>query len=128
MSSRRYSKEHEWVTVEDSGIAIIGISQYASDQLGDIVFINFLKGINSKIEADETCVEIEAIKGVSPVYSPIGGTIIAVNDLLALEENTKLINEDPYGKGWLFKIQYINIEEIELLMDEEDYLEYIGME
>jgi glycine cleavage system H protein len=100
-SELRYTKEHEWARSAD-GVIVVGITDHAQDQLGDVVFVG-LPDVGGDVSAGEPCGEVESTKSVSDIYSPVSGTIVERND--DLQENPELINSDPYGKGWLFKVQ-----------------------
>src|SRR5687768_7648581 len=93
----RYSKEHEWILVEDR-IAIVGITDYAQQELGDIVYVE-LPEIGEKVVKDDPFAAVESVKAVSDVYAPISGSVVEVND--TLPETPETINEDPYGDGWM---------------------------
>jgi glycine cleavage system H protein len=97
----RYTKEHEWARTED-GRVVVGITDYAQDQLGDVVFVG-LPDVGAEVTAGEPCGEVESTKSVSDIYSPVGGKVVERNE--ELESNPELINSDPYGKGWLFAIE-----------------------
>lgn len=96
-----YTKEHEWARAEE-GRVVIGITDYAQDQLGDVVFVS-LPEAGTTVEAGKPLGEVESTKSVSDVYSPISGTVIEKNS--AVEENPELVNTDPYGQGWLVAIE-----------------------
>ena len=112
-----YSEEHEWVRVEDD-VAIVGITDFAQDQLGDIVYVD-LPEVGSTIDVGSVVGELESTKSVSDVYSPVSGEVIAVNP--ELEGSEELINSDPYGEGWLFKVRLGDGEPTEGLMSAEQY-------
>ena len=97
----RYSAEHEWVAVSD-GIARIGITEYAAEQLGDIVYAE-LPGEGDSVTAGEPCGELESTKSVSDLFSPVSGEVVAVNE--AVKESPETVNSDPYGDGWLFSVR-----------------------
>ena len=97
----RYTKEHEWARVED-GRVVVGITDYAQDQLGDVVFVS-LPEPGSEVTAGQPLGEVESTKSVSDVYSPVTGVVLEKN--VSLDPNPELINEDPYGKGWLVIIE-----------------------
>ena len=97
----RYSAEHEWVAVSD-GIARIGITEYAAEQLGDIVYAE-LPGEGDSVTAGEPCGELESTKSVSDLFSPVSGEVVAVNE--AVKESPETVNSDPYGEGWLFTVR-----------------------
>ena len=97
----KYAKSHEWVRINDDGSVTVGISDTAQDQLGDMVFIE-VPEVGQTVTAEEACAVVESVKAASDVYAPVGGEIVEVNE--ALEDSPNLVNEDPYGKGWLVKI------------------------
>ena len=97
----RYTKEHEWARADDGSI-VVGITDYAQDQLGDVVFVG-LPEPGTAVEAGKPLGEVESTKSVSDVYSPISGTVDGKNE--AVEANPELVNSDPYGKGWLVRIE-----------------------
>jgi glycine cleavage system H protein len=122
-SELRYSKEHEWVKVLEDGTALIGISDYAQDQLHELVYVELPK-VGREVSQMEAIGTVESVKAVSDVYSPISGTILEVNE--ELPNSPELINQDPYGKGWIAKIKPENLEaELRGLMDSESYKKYI---
>jgi glycine cleavage system H protein len=122
-SELRYSKEHEWVKVLEDGTALIGISDYAQDQLHELVYVE-LPQVGREVSQMEAIGTVESVKAVSDVYSPISGTILEVNN--ELQNSPELINQDPYGKGWIAKIKPKNLEaELRGLMDSEAYKKYI---
>ncbi len=96
----RYSREHEWVRVED-GAAVVGITDFAQDQLGDVVFVS-LPAVGSKVAALEKMGEIESVKSVSELYSPVSGTVVEINQ--AAVDSPETINRDAYGEGWLLRV------------------------
>jgi glycine cleavage system H protein len=106
-----YTKEHEWVLVEDD-LATVGITDYAQSELGDVVFVE-LPEIGDEVEAAESFGTIEAVKTVSELFSPLTGTVVEVNELLA--DSPDLVNMDPYGEGWMIKVKYTEIPEEDLL-------------
>jgi glycine cleavage system H protein len=116
----RYSAEHEWI--DDASPARIGISQVAADTLGDIVYVD-LPEAGSTVTAGEACGEIESTKSVSELFSPVSGTIVEVNAEAA--ENPALLNEDPYGAGWLFTVE---VDEEGPLLSAQEYAEANGGE
>lgn len=118
----RYSREHEWVRVED-GRARVGITDYAQDALGDVVFVQ-LPEVGADVVAAATCCEVESTKSVSEVYAPVSGTVVEVND--ALEDAPEQINEDPYGDGWLFVIEMSNPAELDALLDAAAYEAFVS--
>jgi glycine cleavage system H protein len=113
----RYSAEHEWVRVEGTR-AVIGITDYAQDALGDVVYVE-LPSIGVEVLAHASVAEIESTKSVSEVYCPVTGTVVEVND--ALESAPEVVNQDPYGAGWIFAVELAVPEEVEGLMDASAY-------
>jgi len=120
----RYSKEHEWVLVED-GVAVIGITDFAQSELGDIVYVE-LPAVGSQVSAAEPFGNIESVKSVSDLFAPISGTIADVNTRLG--DSPELMNSDPFGEGWFVRIEPSNAAELEELLTPEEYAEYIGAE
>jgi glycine cleavage system H protein len=112
-----YHREHDWARVED-GAATFGITWYAQDALGEVVFFEPPQ-VGTQISADEPYAEIESVKAVSDVYAPLSGEVAAVNE--AVSEQPELINEDPYGAGWLVKVTLSDNSEVENLMDAAAY-------
>ena len=117
-----YTKEHEWANFKDNEV-IIGITDYAQSQLGDIIFIEFPE-IGDQVNAGDSFGEVEAVKTVSELYAPVTGTILEVNE--NLEDSADLVNSDPYGDGWLIKIKPTNLNEKDDLMKSTAYKELIG--
>jgi glycine cleavage system H protein len=116
-SELRYSPDHEWVRVED-GRARTGITDYAQDALGDVVFVD-LPEVGSSVEKGAQVSEVESTKSVSEIYAPIGGTVVEVNAELA--DNPEKLNEDPYGDGWIFIIEPDDETQLGELLDAEGY-------
>ena len=117
----KYSKEHEWILLEQK-TATIGITDYAQSQLGDIVFVE-LPDLDDEVKQDGTFGVIEAVKTVADLFAPVSGKVIEIN--LDLEDSPDLINSDPYGAGWIIKTQIENNDEIAALMSSSEYQEYI---
>jgi glycine cleavage system H protein len=121
-SDRRYAKSHEWVTL-DGATATVGISDYAQDKLGEVVYVA-LPEVGSELEKDKQLTELDSVKAVAEVYTPLSGKVTEVNT--ELENSPNLINEDPFGKGWLAKLEVTNAEEeMADLMTDEQYRQYI---
>ena len=118
----KYSREHEWALVEGK-VATIGITDFAQDKLGDIVFVE-LPAVGDKVIKDEAMGVVESVKAVSDVYSPVSGTVIEIND--DLPDSPDMINEDPYGDGWIVKIQMSDPTDLEDLMDSEAYEVFVA--
>ena len=120
----RYARSHEYVHV-DNDVALIGISNYAQKELGDVVFVE-LPQVGTALEAGDELGSIESVKAVSELFAPVSGEVIEVNEALA--EKPDLVNSDPYGDGWMVKIRFTDPSELELLMDANDYDDYIKSE
>ena len=113
-----YSAEHEWVNstdVKPADVVRVGITQYAADQLGEIVYVE-LPEVGTEAEAGEPCGEVESTKSVSDIYAPVSGEVVAVNE--DLEDSAAVINDDPYGEGWIYEVR---VTEAGPLMDAEAY-------
>ena len=117
----KYSKEHEWVLVEDQ-VAIIGITEYAQHELGDIVYVE-LPEVGEKVVKDDPFGAVESVKAVSDIFAPVSGTVLEIND--ALPESPDIINEDAYGDGWMIKVEMTDMDDLKDLMSAEEYAEYI---
>ncbi|HEX2765815.1 MAG TPA: glycine cleavage system protein GcvH [Candidatus Limnocylindria bacterium] len=113
----RYSKEHEWVRVED-GRATIGITSFAADELGDIVFVE-LPEVGAELKQFATFGVVESVKAVSDLYAPVSGTVTDVNE--ALRDRPELLNSDPFGEGWIARVELADPSEIDGLLDAEAY-------
>ena len=113
----RYSPDHEWVRFE-GGRARTGITDYAQDALGDVVFVD-LPDVGTTLEKGATCSEVESTKSVSEIYAPVSGTIVEVNSELA--DNPEKVNDDPYGDGWMFVIEPADEAQLDELLDAEGY-------
>jgi glycine cleavage system H protein len=114
----RYTKEHEWCLTEDEARVRIGITDFAQDALGDVVYVD-LPEEGAEVRAGEPFGEVESTKSVSDVYSPVSGRVVDRNG--QLEEHPELVNEDPYGEGWMVVIEMTRAEELETLLDHEAY-------
>jgi glycine cleavage system H protein len=113
----RYSAEHEWARLVD-GEVTVGITDFAQDSLGDVVFVA-LPAVGDALGAGDSCGEVESTKSVSDVYTPVPGTVVAVNERLA--DEPELINQDPYGDGWMFRIRPDDAAALDSLMDADAY-------
>ncbi|RAS87819.1 glycine cleavage system protein GcvH [Priestia endophytica] len=118
-----YSREHEWILQMNKNQVRIGISDYAQKQLGDIVFVE-IPEVNDKVTADESIGTIESVKTASEIYAPVSGTIIRVNE--ELQDAPEMINEQPYKAGWLVEIELSAPEELQGLLNEEEYQIFIN--
>ncbi|OGZ06550.1 MAG: glycine cleavage system protein H [Candidatus Lloydbacteria bacterium RIFCSPHIGHO2_02_FULL_54_17] len=113
-----FTAEHEWISTEDGNIATVGITHYAQNALGDIVFVE-LPAIGSDLKKGEVSAVVESVKAASDIYMPVGGTVIEVNE--ALQANPALVNTDPMGLGWFFKIRLAHMDELDALVDKASY-------
>ncbi len=118
----KYSKEHEWARV-DGNTAVVGITQFAAEQLGDVVYVD-LPASGSDIEQFGKFGEIESVKTVSDLFSPIGGKVVEVND--TIKDSPEKVNEDTYGEGWLLKIEISDLAQLDALMDAAGYEAHIA--
>ncbi|MDJ1157846.1 glycine cleavage system protein GcvH [Chelatococcus sp. SYSU_G07232] len=117
----RFSKDHEYVRVEGD-TAVVGITDYAQQQLGDVVYVE-LPSVGKRVsQGDETAV-VESVKAASEVYAPVSGEVVAVNS--GLEDTPGTVNEDPHGQGWFVKIKLANAAELDSLMSEAEYQDYL---
>jgi glycine cleavage system H protein len=120
----RYSKDHEWVRHEGAYVRV-GITDFAQDALGDVVYVD-LPQVGTIIVSDLAFAEVESTKSVSDIFAPLAGEIVEVNQVL--EDEPELVNEDPYGDGWVCVIKPNDIDHLELLMDAERYLAFVSQE
>lgn len=118
----KYTKEHEWLRNNGDGTATVGITEFAQTELGDIVFVE-LNDTGESYDQDDVFGTIEAVKTVSDLFMPVSGEVVEVNEDLA--DNPEIVNEDPYGKGWLVKIKFSDASDVEALMDADAYQELI---
>ena len=114
----RFQKSHEWARVEDSGHVTVGISDHAQSLLGDLVYVE-LPSVGDKVTASGTAAVVESVKAASDVYSPVSGTVTAVND--ALSDKPETINEDAYGEGWMFTVEIDDADQLNDLLSPDDY-------
>jgi glycine cleavage system H protein len=113
----KYTKEHEWIRVEGDE-AIIGITEFATSELGDVVFIE-IETLGENLAQDETFGTIEAVKTVSDLFMPVAGEVLEINPVL--EDNPEIVNKDPYNEGWLIKIKIEDAKELDSLLSKEEY-------
>ncbi len=118
----KFSKEHEWLRIEGN-TGIIGITDFAQGELGDIVYVDIDSGL-TEISKDDSFGTIEAVKTVSDLYAPVNGKVIEINT--ALNDEPQLVNSDPYGAGWIIKIEITDISEVDSLLNAGDYKNLIG--
>ena len=117
-TDRKYSKEHEWVKIESGDVALVGITHFAQDQLGDIVFVYFPDDLEN-LEQFKSFGEIESPKAVSELFAPVSGRVIEVN--AGLQDRPELVNEEPYEAGWMLKVQLSDSSEMDSLMSADQY-------
>lgn len=118
----RYSKDHEWVKV-DGDVAAIGITDYAQNALGDVVYIDMPR-VGDKLPTHEAFGSVESVKAVSEIFTPVAGEIVEVND--ALNDNPEAVNSDPYGAAWMIKVKMDNPGEADAMLSAEEYEEYLS--
>ncbi|HIF52266.1 MAG TPA: glycine cleavage system protein GcvH [Thiotrichaceae bacterium] len=123
MSEVKYSQDHEWLILNDDGIATVGITVYAQKELGDVVYVE-LPDMDKQVEKDDDVAVIESVKTASDIKSPISGVIVGIND--DLNDDPEKVNADPQGEGWIFKLKLTDETEINQLMDESSYNAYVG--
>ncbi len=121
-SNARFAKSHEWILTGETE-SPVGISEHAQAELGDVVYVE-LPAVGRTVKAGESVAVIESVKAASDIYAPVSGEITAINDAVTAE--TSLVNSDPYGAGWLFKIKPSDAAEIDALLDEAAYLAQAG--
>ncbi|GAB47595.1 glycine cleavage system protein GcvH [Mobilicoccus pelagius] len=116
----RYTAEHEWVRTGNDDVVRVGITSYAQDALGDVVYVD-LPSVGDEVTAGDTCGEIESTKSVSDLFSPLTGEVVAVNE--GLESASEMVNSDPYGEGWMFELRVSDRAQLDSLMDADTYTE-----
>ena len=119
----RYTKDHEWVRLDDDGLVTVGVTDYAQGELGDIVFVE-IEPVGTEVEAEGSFGSVEAVKTVSELFAPVAGTIEAIND--GLEDAPESVNADPYGDGWMVKLRPSDAADVDGLMSADEYTEMIG--
>ena len=120
----KYAKSHEWVRVEGDA-AIVGITDHAQDQLGDMVYVE-LPEVGSQYAAGDACAVVESVKAASDVYAPVSGEVVEVNEALA--DSPELVNQDAYGDGWIMRLRLSDPAELDGLMDADGYAAYVESE
>ncbi|MCX7006463.1 MAG: glycine cleavage system protein GcvH [Kiritimatiellaeota bacterium] len=118
----RYTKTHEWVRLDKNGVATIGITDFAQEQLGDLTYVE-LPGVGDNVEAQSEVAVVESVKAAADIYAPVAGTIAEVNK--KLEDQPELINTDPFGEGWIYKLRPDDPSEIDMLLDADGYEDVI---
>ena len=122
----RFTKEHEWVRIEEGGYARVGISDYAAGELGDVVFVQ-LPSVGSSVKQSEKFGEVESVKAVSDLFSPVSGEITEVN--FSVVDRPELVNQTPFGMGWMIRVRLSDPGEVDHLMDNSQYESYLrGLE
>jgi glycine cleavage system H protein len=119
----RYTPEHEWVRVNDDGVVRIGITAFAQDALGDVVYVS-LPAVGDTVSAGDACGEVESTKSVSDLYAPLAGEVTGVND--ALDTTPELVNTDPYGAGWMYELRPADAGALDALLDASAYQEQLA--
>lgn len=119
----KYTKDHEWIKVVDGNTALVGITEFAQSELGDIVYVD-INTIGSELKADDVFGTVEAVKTVSDLFLPVAAKITEVNP--ELENSPELVNTDPYGKGWMAKVEISNLTDIDGLLDADAYKALVG--
>jgi glycine cleavage system H protein len=114
----KYTKSHEWVRIEDDGTAVVGITDHAQAALGDLVFVETPE-VGATFDAGDACAVVESVKAASDVYSPLAGEVVDANGDLA--DTPELVNQDPYGDGWIMRLRLDDADEVEDLLDASDY-------
>jgi glycine cleavage system H protein len=119
----KYTKDHEWIRMEDDKTAVIGITDFAQKELGDIVYVD-ITTVGKEMKAEEVFGTVEAVKTVSDLFLPVAGTILTINPLL--EKQPELVNNDPYGDGWMIKLSVNNSADVEKLLDASAYEQLVA--
>ncbi len=122
MSELKYTEDHQWIRLEEDNTAVVGITDYAQEQLGDVVYVE-MPAIGRELGKDDEAALVESVKAAGEVKMPLTGTVLSVNE--NLEDEPELVNADPEGDGWFMTISIINPEEVEGLMDDNDYNEFL---
>ncbi len=122
MTETRYSRDHEWIRIEGD-VAVMGISEYAQKQLGDVVFVE-LPAVSTTIDAGGEAAVVESVKAASEVYAPAAGEVVEING--SLQDQPGMINEDAQGQGWFLKLRLSDAAELDNLMSAEDYAQYVA--
>ncbi len=117
----RYTREHEWVRMEDDGVAVVGITDYAQHQLGDVVYVD-LPEVGTTVEQNQPFGSIDSVKTASDLFSPLSGEVLEVNQ--AAGDSPELVNSDPYGEGWMLKVRPSDVSQLDSLMTAGEYAEY----
>jgi len=121
----KFAPSHEWVRIEEDGNITVGISDHAQEQMGDLVFVETPE-VDYECEAEEGIAVVESVKAASDIYAPVSGKVVDANHQLA--DNPEMVNTDPYGDGWILKIKPDNLDDVESLMDPDDYEAFASSE
>ncbi len=121
----KYTRNHEWVRVEDDGSVTIGVTDHAQESLGDLVFVEAPEA-GTEVRAEEACAVVESVKAASDVYAPVSGTVVQGNEALADAPET--VNNDPYGDGWIMRLQPSDSSELDSLLDADSYEQLVAEE
>lgn len=122
MSELKFTEDHEWIRLEEDNTATIGITDYAQEQLGDVVYVE-LPEVGRELGKDDEAVVVESVKAAGEIKMPLTGTVLSINE--SLEDDPEIVNSDPEGDGWFMTISISNSEEIDTLMDENAYNEFL---
>jgi glycine cleavage system H protein len=122
-SNVKYTKDHEWIRIESENIALVGITHFAQQELGDIVYVD-IATVGNALQKDEVFGTVEAVKTVSDLFLPVSGTVLEIN--ATLNKQPDLVNTDPYGEGWMIKLAVADIADIDGLMDAAAYEQLVG--
>ena len=120
----RYAPSHEWARIDDE-VVTVGISDFAQQSLGDVVYVE-LPQVGDEVSAGTEACVVESVKAAADVYAPVSGTVVAVNE--TLEESPEMVNQDPYGDGWFFKVEPTDVEELDDLLDADGYEQHCESE
>ncbi len=120
----RYTKDHEWILLDD-GVVIVGVTDFAQSELGDIVYVE-LPSVGAELAQTETLGNVESVKSVSDLFSPVSGVVADIN--IRLSDSPELVNSDPYGEGWMVRIEPKDVSELDGLLSPTEYSDYIGAE
>ncbi|MCY3627751.1 MAG: glycine cleavage system protein GcvH [Gammaproteobacteria bacterium] len=121
----RYTSTHEWIRVDEDGLVTVGISDFAQSALGDVVFVE-LPEIDGEVDAEQDVAVVESVKAASDIYAPVAGVIAEINESVA--EDPSLLNADPYGEGWIFKLRVDSLESFDDLLGADEYQEHCQAE
>ncbi len=122
MSELKFTEDHEWVRMEDDGTATVGITDYAQEQLGDVVYVE-LPEVGRELGKDDRAAVVESVKAAGEIKTPLTGTVLSINE--SLEDEPEMVNADPEGDGWFMTISVMNPEEADALMDDNAYNEFL---